>query len=311
MWQRGLPKCGRLLYRANGRAQTPIRIDIGVLTMLKQIGIIGLGLIGGSLAKAYKRVDGITVLGFDRDNSIIQFAALAGAIDGELTDDLIPKCDLILLATYPIGVIEWVREKASLLRGVTVIDCGGTKRRICEALFPTAKEHGFTFIGGHPMAGAHNSGFKYSREDLFDGAPMVIVPPSFEDIRLFEHVKTLLKPVGFGRFSVTTADDHDKVIAFTSQMAHVVSNAFIKSPTAREHKGFSAGSYKDLTRVAWLNPDMWAELFLENREDLLREIDYFLDSMKQYREALESRDESRLRALLDEGRTRKREVDGP
>jgi len=279
--------------------------------MLKQVGIVGLGLIGGSLAKAYKRVDGITVLGVDRDNSIMQFAALAGAIDGELTDEQISECDLILLATYPVGVIQWVCEKAAFLRGVTVIDCGGTKRHICEVLFPIAKEHDFTFIGGHPMAGTHNSGFKYSREDLFDGAPMVIVPPSFEDIRLFEYVKALLKPVGFGRFSVTTADTHDKVIAFTSQMAHIVSNAFIKSPTARDHKGFSAGSYKDLTRVAWLNPDMWAELFLENREDLLHEIDYFLNSMKQYREALDTRDQTRLRALLDEGRIRKREVDGP
>ena len=297
-----------------------------------QIGIVGLGLIGGSLAKAYKRTDGITVLGTDRDKSIVDFAILAQAIDGELTDEALKDCDCILLATYPQGVIDWVTEKAPLLAhspppegcpegagwsspegrgGCTVIDCTGTKRRICEALFPVAAQYGFTFVGGHPMAGLYQSGFKYSREDLFDGAPMIIVPPNFEDIRLFDHVQTLLKPVGFGRISVTTAEEHDEIIAFTSQMAHVVSNAFIKSPTAGKHQGYSAGSYQDLTRVAWLNPEMWAELFLENRAVLLEEIDTFLASMAQYRDALEAQDAAKLRDLLEEGRRRKREVDGP
>ena len=277
-----------------------------------KVGIVGLGLIGGSLAKAYKRREDIAVLGADRDKSILDFAYLAQAIDEELTDETIPGCDLILLATYPQGVIDWVREKAPLLsNNTTVIDCTGTKRRICEALFPIAKEHGFTFVGGHPMAGLWQSGFKYSREDLFEGAPMVIVPPSFEDIRLFDKIQTLLAPVGFGRISVTTAEEHDEVIAFTSQMAHIVSNAYIKSPTAGKHAGYSAGSYQDLTRVAWLNPDMWTELFLENRDDLLRELDYFLTSMQAYRDALDQSDFKRLWQLLDEGRRRKREVDGP
>jgi len=276
-----------------------------------QIGIIGLGLIGGSLAKAYKRADDVKVLGYDKDKSIMDFAYLAQAIDGELRDEDIPNCDCILLATYPQGVIDWVTEKAPLLsKDTTVIDCTGTKRRICEALFPIAAEYGFTFVGGHPMAGLYQSGFKYSREDLFDGAPMVIVPPTFADIRLYDHIGKLLAPVGFGRISVTTAEEHDQVIAFTSQMAHVVSNAFIKSPTAGKHAGYSAGSYQDLTRVAWLNPDMWTELFLENRDDLLRELDWFLDAMQQYRDALEERDAERLWQLLEEGRRRKREVDG-
>lgn len=277
-----------------------------------QVGVVGLGLIGGSIAKAYQRVDDITVLGFDRDKSIMDFAMLAQAIDGVLTDAALPACDCILLAAYPQDVIDWLIEKAPLLtKDTTVIDCSGTKQRVCETAFPIAQEHGFTFVGGHPMAGAHQSGFQYSREDLFDGTPMVIVPPTYEDIRLFDHVKTLLKPLGFGRFSVTTAAEHDAIIAFSSQMPHILSNAFIKSPTARQHLGYSAGSYQDLTRVAWLNPDMWTELFFENRELLLAEMDFFLDSMRQYRDALETNNKPRLRTLLDEGRKRKREVDGP
>ena len=279
---------------------------------MTQVGIVGLGLIGGSLAKAYKRVDGICVLGSDREKSIVDFAKIAGAIDGELTDSALAACDCILLATYPQGVIDWLREKAPLLaKSTLVIDCSGTKRRVCEEAFPIAKEYGFTFVGGHPMAGSHRSGFKYSVENLFDGSPMVVVPPSFADIRLLDLVERLLKPVGFGSFSFITADEHDEVIAFTSQMAHVVSNAFIKSPTALKHRGYSAGSYRDLTRVAWLEPDMWADLFLENKEALLGEIDFFLSSMRQYRDALQEGDRARLRALLDEGRLRKREVDGP
>ena len=176
---------------------------------------------------------------------------------------------MLLLATYPEAVVEHMTRLAPLLSKHTmVIDCAGTKEKVCAGVFPLAERYGFRFLGGHPMAGTHFSGFKYSRADLFDGAPMVIVPPRFDDIRLLDEAKKLLAPVGFGRISITTAQEHDKRIAFTSQMAHVISNAYIKSPTARNHDGFSAGSYKDLTRVAWLNPAMWAELFLENRENL-------------------------------------------
>ena len=277
-----------------------------------KVAVIGLGLIGGSLAKAYKRREGMRVYGMDRDRSVVNFARLAEAIDEELTDEHLKDCDLVLLATYPQGVIDWVSENAPLLNeNAMVIDCSGTKGRICDALFPVAKQHGFTFVGGHPMAGMHQSGFKYSREDMFDGQPMVIVPPSYEDIRLFERVQTLLEPVGFGRISVATAEEHDAVIAFSSQMAHVVSNAFIKSPTADKHKGYSAGSYQDLTRVAWLNPDMWSELFMENREALLHEIDFFIAAIGKYRTALEEENLSALRTLLAEGAMRKRQVDGP
>ena len=277
-----------------------------------KVAVVGLGLIGGSLAKAYKRREDIVVYGADRDKSILEFAKLAQAIHGELTPENVASCDLILLATYPQGVIDWMEKNAPLLqKGQMVIDCTGTKARICQALFPLAEKHGFIFVGGHPMAGTRHSGFAHSREDLFDGEPMVIVPPNYEDIRLFDRVKELLEPVGFGRISLTTAQEHDDIIAFSSQMAHVVSNAFVKSPTAKKHKGYSAGSYQDLTRVARLNPDMWAQLFLENKEALLGELDFFLASVQKYRDALAQEDAETLKDLLEEGRQKKREVDGP
>lgn len=275
-----------------------------------KVGILGLGLIGGSLARAYS-LAGHTVYAIQRNESMLSFAMLAGAVHGKLNEETIPQCDLILLAIYPDGSASWLERNAHLVsKDALVMDCCGTKQEICRRCFPLAKEYGFTFIGGHPMAGSQFSGFKYSRSDLFQGAPMVLVPPVFDDMELLDRAKEALKPCNFGSFSVTTAQDHDKMIAFTSQMPHILSNAFIKSPTALKHKGFSAGSYKDLTRVAWLNPQMWAELFLENKDNILFELDTYLDNLQQYRDAIAGEDNARLIALLEEGKRRKEEVDG-
>ena len=274
------------------------------------VGILGLGLIGGSLARAYA-LEGHTVYAIQRNETMLSFAMLAGAVHGKLNEETIPKCDLILLAIYPDGSASWLEKNAHLIsKDALVLDCCGVKQEICSRCFPIAREYGFTFVGGHPMAGSQFSGFKYSRADLFSGAPMVLVPPVFDDIALLQRVKDALKPCNFGFFSVTTAQEHDKMIAFTSQMPHILSNAFIKSPTARKHKGFSAGSYKDLTRVAWLNPQMWAELFLENRDNVLFELDYYIESLKQYQQAIRDNNMDALVRLLDEGKKRKEEVDG-
>ena len=274
------------------------------------VGILGLGLIGGSLARAYA-LEGHTVYAIQRNEAMLSFAMLAGAVHGKLDEETIPKCDLILLAIYPDGSASWLEKNAHLIsKGALVLDCCGVKQEICARCFPVAEQYGFTFVGGHPMAGSQFSGFKYSRADLFSGAPMVLVPPVFDDIALLQRVKDALKPCHFGFFSVTTAEEHDRMIAFTSQMPHILSNAFIKSPTALKHKGFSAGSYKDLTRVAWLNPQMWAELFLENRDNVLFELDYYIESLRQYQQAIRDKDVDKLVELLDEGKKRKEEVDG-
>ena len=275
-----------------------------------KVGIVGLGLIGGSLARAYAKA-GHTVYACEKDSDMLEFAQLSGAVDSALDSNNVAQCDLILLAIYPEASASWLLGNASQIsKNALVIDCCGTKADICARCFPIAKEHGFTFVGGHPMAGSHNSGFKYSRSNLFQGAPMVLVPERFDDISLLQRVKDALEPCHFGSFSVTTAKDHDRMIAFTSQMPHIVSNAYIKSPTATEHKGFSAGSYKDLTRVAWLNPQMWAELFLENKQNVLNELDFYINSLIAYRDAISSDNKNDLIALLDEGRKRKEQVDG-
>ena len=274
------------------------------------VGILGLGLIGGSLARAYAMA-GHTVYACEKDESILSFAQLAGAADAPLTEENIGSCDLILLAIYPEGSAAWLEANAHLVNpNAMVIDCCGVKQLVCARCFPLAEQYGFTFMGGHPMAGTQFSGLKYSRANLFRGQPMVLVPDRFDDIELLDRAKGLLAPCGFGSFSVTTAEDHDRMIAFTSQMPHILSNAFIKSPTALEHKGFSAGSYRDLTRVAWLNPQMWAELFMENKQFVLTELNTYIDALQQYQAAIEADDMKELIRLLDEGKRRKEEVDG-
>ena len=273
------------------------------------VGIVGLGLIGGSMAKAYAAA-GWQVLADNRSKTILDFAVLEGTVSGPLEGNW-AVCDLILVGLPPQASIQWIANHADKFAPHTVVmDLCGTKRVICAACFPLAREHGFTFVGGHPMAGTHNSGYKYAKATLFKGAPMVLVPPEGYDMELLDRCKALLAPAGFGKLSVTSAEEHDRMIAFTSQMCHVVSNAYIKSPTARAHRGFSAGSYKDLTRVAWLNADMWAELMLENRDYMLQEMDVLLSNLQAYRDAMAENDFPRLRSLLQEGKQIKEEVDG-
>jgi len=274
------------------------------------VGVAGLGLIGGSFVKAYHEA-GERVLAWNRTRSVLDFALLEGSADGELNEESIKECDLILVALYPEAAIGFISRMAPHINKESfVIDCCGTKRVVCRACFPIAEKYGFTYIGGHPMAGTQYSGYKYAKATLYKGQPMVLVPPVFDDIAMLSRAEELLAPARFGHFSVTTAEKHDEMIAFTSQLAHVVSNAYIKSPTAGLHKGFSAGSYRDMTRVAWLNPDMWAELFLENRDYLGAELDTIIDALSEYKKAMEDGDREALVRLLDEGRRLKEKVDG-
>ena len=275
-----------------------------------KIGIAGMGLIGGSLAKAYKISSEHAVYGYDIDEGALGTAQMSEAIDGILDEGTIGSCDCILIALYPKAAVDYMQIIAPLISGKTmVIDCCGIKRQVCDEGFRLAEQYGFTFVGGHPMAGTQYSGFKHSRANMFEGASMILVPPVYDDMGLLQQIKELLSPIGFAHLTVTTAEKHDQMIAFTSQMAHIVSNAYIKSPTALAHKGFSAGSYKDLTRVAWLNEQMWAELFLENKDNVLKELDYLIGALTQYQSAIESADFEELKDLLAQGRKCKEEVE--
>lgn len=274
------------------------------------IGVVGLGLIGGSMAKAINQNTGNSVYGFDIDDTVSKKAILVDATEGILTEDMLSECDMLILGLYPEDTVEYVKSVAGKLKeGCMVVDTCGIKKYVCDELFKTAKEHGFHFIGGHPMAGVEHTGFEYSKKALFLGASMILIPPTGMPIEIVDKVSKFFKAVGFAETPVVDAGTHDRIIAYTSQLAHVVSSAYVKSDTATEHEGFSAGSYEDMTRVAKLKEDMWTELFLENSDFLSAEIDGLIERLKEYSRAIKDNDATTLHEMLKEGRERKLEID--
>lgn len=275
------------------------------------IAIVGLGLIGGSMAKTIKKnMPQHTILGADTNPQVIMKAKLLDAIDAELTPERLAICDLVLVATWPQAAVEYVKENAKRIsKGTTVLDLCGVKRAVCESLFDIAKENGFLFVGGHPMAGIEYSGFDHASASLFQNASMILTPPRGMMIQPLAEIKHFFRELGFSGVVITTPEDHDRVISYTSQLAHIVSSAYVKSPEAMQHHGFSAGSFKDMTRVARLNPDMWTELFMLNREPLLGELDALIGHLNEYRNALVKEDKDAMRTLLQQGTDRKEIVD--
>ncbi len=265
------------------------------------VGIVGLGLIGASLAKTIKKHTDFAVFGIDKNESVVEEALLDGAVDARL-DLQNEKCDMVLVALYPDDVVKFVQENASYLSDTIVVDCGGTKKKVCDELFSLADRNEFTFFGGHPMAGTEKSGYGASTDSMFDGAFMILVPPEHADKKTLDYVKMFFISIGFYRITLTSAVEHDEIIAYTSQLAHIVSSAYIKSPTSQRNLGFSAGSFKDMTRVAFLNEGMWTELFMQNRDYLLSEIDVFMNNLKEYRDALNNKDREKMYDLLSVGK---------
>ena len=282
------------------------------------IGIAGLGLIGGSMAKAASAFTDHRVLGFDLDEAVLSAALSDGGIQDVLGEENLPDCDLLLLALYPAASVEYVRSHLKGLRsGCLLIDLCGVKQAVMgpmEELLSSPEGSKLRYLGGHPMAGKEKSGYENADRDLFRGASMILVPPEgrredLEQNGTLKLAEEFFLSLGFGRITLTTAQEHDRVIAFTSQLAHVVSSAYVKSPTARQHYGFSAGSYKDLTRVARLNETMWTELFLDNRDSLLTEVDGIIQRLTEYRDALSDGNRDMLFRLLREGRECKEGID--
>ncbi len=266
-------------------------------------GVVGLGLIGGSLARAIKAKRGDKVFGFDINLKTVEQAKQQNAIDDFLSPEKLKLCDVILIALYPKDVIDFVEQNSDNFKdGAVIIDCAGVKLEICERLFKTAKTKNFTFIGGHPMAGVAKTGFDGSFENMFKKASMIVVLPENLSNKLFDEVKEIFYSLGFATITKSTAVQHDKIIAFSSQLAHVISSAYVKSNTATEYGGFSAGSFRDMTRVAWLNEELWSRLFIDNREFLSDEISVLINHLSEYKAALDNNDFETLRGLLKDGR---------
>lgn len=274
-----------------------------------KIGIVGLGLIGGSMAKAIKACGRHEVYGYDRDETVAELAEREGTVLRLNTENL-GDCELLLIALYPKAAVDFVREKLKYIKdGTVIVDLCGVKRAVMEPMAEVLKGREINYIGGHPMAGTESSGYKSSRADLFEGASMILVESQCPDKNAVKKAEDFFLELGFKEITRTAMEEHDRIIAFTSQLAHVVSSAYIKSPTALMHFGFSAGSYKDLTRVAKLNEVMWTELFLDNAEYLSEEIEGIIERLKEYDRAISSGDREQLKRLLREGREAKEGID--
>ena len=274
------------------------------------VGIVGLGLIGGSMAKSIKNRTAHTVYGADLNAETMTMARMCGAIDAPLTAENLPECDLVLVAIRPGAAVEWVRQNAARIsKSAILVDLCGVKRTVVEAITPIAAEHGFAYIGGHPMAGRERGGFTAATDDLYVGASMILTPDARTDMQLLETLKAFFLDIGFAGLTFSTPAEHDRIIAFTSQLAHITSSAYVKSPEAQKRRGFSAGSFRDMTRVAFLNADMWTELFLDNRGPLQQEIEGIIGQLRAFSEALRAGDAAQLHALLQDGREKKIQTD--
>ncbi len=278
---------------------------------MKTVGIAGLGLIGGSMARSIKKNTDCTVYGEDINTETMAMALMSGAIDGRLDATTMPGCELILVALPPRALVEWVGREAPLIPTSSVlVDLCGVKRTITAAITPLAEKYGFAYVGGHPMAGKERAGFENADADLFRGASMILTPDSRTDILTLDALKSFFLSIGFAGLTFTDPEEHDRIIAYTSQLAHITSSAYVKSPTAQTHMGFSAGSFRDMTRVARLDENMWTELFSANRDMLTRELEILIGHLTEYLDALTSEDNDRLCGLLRQGRELKATAGG-
>lgn len=275
------------------------------------VGIVGLGLIGGSMAKSIKARTGHTVYGVDLNPETMTLARMCGAIDAPLSEETLPLCQILLVAIRPGAAIEWVRRHApSIARSTILVDLCGVKRVVVAGIGPIAEQYGFSYIGGHPMAGRERGGFTAATDDLYVGASMILTPDKRTDMQLLETLKAFFLDIGFAGLTFSDPEEHDRIIAFTSQLAHIASSAYVKSPEAQKRRGFSAGSFQDMTRVARLDEEMWTELFLDDADYLTAELDVLIQHLTEYLAALKAKDAARLQALLRDGREKKATAGG-
>ena len=274
------------------------------------IGIVGLGLMGGSFGRTLLKKTNNKVFGYDINPSVMLKGEMLNAYLEPLTNDNAKELDMLIISVYPEYFKDWLYRFLPLLKkGAIVMDFCGVKRGVVSTMIEASKEYkDLIFIGGHPMAGREFSGIERSTTTLFEKASMIFVNVN-ADIFTLDMIKKFYLSLGFSEVVITTAENHDKMIAFTSQLCHIVSNAFIKNDTAKEHFGYSAGSYKDLTRVAKLNVQMWTGLMMGNNDKLASELDELIVNLQKYSKALKTSDKKSLENLLDEGNQRKIQID--
>ncbi|MCH5314946.1 MAG: prephenate dehydrogenase [Eubacterium sp.] len=270
--------------------------------------IVGLGLIGASLAKTLKKNTAHHVMGWNRTTSVSHRAVEDGVIDetGDLSV-LIPKADITFINFYPDAIAPFIIENKDLFKENSIVtDSCGIKTKLCKEL--DNQDFNFYFVGAHPMAGREVSGYDNSLPTLFDNASFICTPYEYTPRYITDALVGLAQEMGFARTVVTTPEHHDEMIAFTSQIAHVLACSYVLSPLAPQHAGYSAGSYRDVSRVARINADMWTELFIANGEPLVREIDDLVSNLMKFKYAIVNKDGNQLHTLMEMGNKIKEEI---
>lgn len=270
--------------------------------------ICGLGLIGASLAKTIKKNTNHKVFGWNRTQSVTEKALRDGAIDetGDI-DFLISQADITFINFYPEAIVPFIlAHKDSFKKDSIVTDSCGIKTKICTEV--AKHDLPFYFIGAHPMAGREVGGYDNSQDTLFDNASFITTPYETTPKNKTDALVGLAEDMGFARTVVTTPEHHDEMIAFTSQIAHVLACSYVLSPLAPMHAGYSAGSYRDVSRVARINAEMWTELFIDNKEPLVREIDDLVSNLMQFKYNIVNEDAQALTELMKKGNRIKEEI---
>lgn len=272
------------------------------------ITVVGLGLIGASLAKAISARSEHRVIGIDINSDTLNKALNDKAIDKIGSVEDLADTDLTIISLYPQATIDFVKQNADhFKKGSVVIDTCGIKRNICNELVPFCKEHGFEFIGAHPMAGKEKNGYDYSEETLFDNAFMILTPIDADEKNV-QLLKNLSTDIGFKNVTISNPQEHDRIIAYTSQMPHVLACCYINDPDAKLHSGFSAGSYRDISRVADINAALWYELFLENGDYLITHIDLLIKYLTEMRDMISDNDGKALFETLKHAKEMKSKI---
>ena len=270
---------------------------------MEKIAIIGLGLMGGSIAKALKKTKKYKIVGFDISKSVLSLAKDGGFVD-EIwngTDKL--DSDITVLALSPSLTEEFIKNNIGLLKENSILtDICGVKEHICEFAQAKAEQYNINYVGGHPMAGRELSGFLNSVENLFINRSYIFTKTQKTNEEALEAVSEMAYDLGCSDITITTPKKHDEMIAYTSQLPHILAGAYVKSPASDEHKGFSAGSYHDVSRVASVDENLWSELFLLNKDNLIQEIDTLLQNIIEYKNALLNKDKQRVLNAIKEGR---------
>lgn len=266
------------------------------------IAIVGLGVIGGSLAKAFTQYTNHTVMGINRTPETAQQALKDGAIHKIAGKEDLKDADVVYMCTYPKHIARYVEENGEYFKkGCIVTDVCGIKTEICKVLPHICRGYGLEFVGSHPMAGKEQFTYSASEAELFEGASYIIVPCGASE-KSVEIIKNIAMELRFGMTCITTPEEHDRMIAFTSQLPHVLACSYVLSPCCPKHVGFSAGSYRDVSRVANINETLWTDLFLSNKKPLITEINILIDNLSLMRNAIEYNDPDSLRELLKASR---------